>query len=187
LSDAPLFAWGDALRAARLLRRRRRRWIAAISTGVALIGFTIAIQPRPRLVWNASASAPIGFYYVTAATEIAPGNYVIARPPERFRALANERQYLPANVPLVKRIVGIGGDDICASGNRIWLDGHPIAHRRSVDGAGRPMPWWTGCVRLRGRQVFLLMTGHPSSFDGRYFGITQPKDVIGEARPLWVG
>ena len=32
------------------------------------------------------------------------------------------------------------------------------------------MPWWEGCVRLRGRQIFLLIADNPASFDGRYFG-----------------
>ena len=36
----------------------------AILLGVAL-GATIAVPPHPRLVWNTSASAPVGLYRVT--------------------------------------------------------------------------------------------------------------------------
>ena len=46
------------------------------------------------------------------------------------------------------------------------------------------MPMWIGCVRLHGRQLFLL-TDNAASFDGRYFGISDGKDVIGKARLLW--
>ena len=82
-------------------------------------------------------------------------------------------------------MVGIPGDDVCARGPSVYLNGKLIAMRRVADARSRPMPWWIGCVRLRGRQLFLLMTDSPASFDGRYFGATDPQDVIGKARPLW--
>jgi type IV secretory pathway protease TraF len=86
-------------------------------------------------------------------------------------------------VPLVKRVVAVAGDEVCAFGKEVFLNGRPIAGRRTVDGGGRPMPAWSGCVRLRGRQLFLLMDA-PASFDGRYFGVTDGADVIGKARLL---
>lgn len=46
------------------------------------------------------------------------------------------------------------------------------------------MPTWTGCTRLHGPQLFLLMD-NAASFDGRYFGPTEGKDIIGKARLLW--
>src|SRR3546814_8546278 len=47
-----------------------------------------------------------------------------------------------------------------------------VAERRAVDAGDRPMPSWSGCVRLHGSQLFLLMTDNLASFDGRYFGVT---------------
>jgi type IV secretory pathway protease TraF len=46
------------------------------------------------------------------------------------------------------------------------------------------MPFWLGCMRLRGEQRFLLMDA-PDSFDGRYFGVTEGSDIIGKAELLW--
>lgn len=63
-SDAPLFAWGDALRLARARRRQLIRRAADLAIGCALIGATIVAPPAPRLVWNASESAPVGLYAV---------------------------------------------------------------------------------------------------------------------------
>lgn len=184
-SDAPLFAWGDALRAARLRRRKRTRRVVVSTVGIVTLGLTIVAPPLPRLVWNASASAPVGLYAMTPGAPIAPGDMVIARVPARYRTLAAVRHYLPANVPLVKHVAASAGDEVCALGQTITLNGRWIAQRRVADGQGRAMPWWRGCVRLRGRQVFLLMTDSPSSFDGRYFGATEGEDVIGKARLLW--
>ncbi len=183
-ADAPLLAWGDALRAAKLRRRALGRRMTAVATGAAILIGSAAFPPAPRLVWNASASAPIGLYAVTPGSFAEAGDTVIVRVPEPFRRLAATRRYLPMNVPLVKRVAAAAGDEVCALGQEIFINGRPVAERRAVDGAGRAMPMWSGCVRLRGRQLFLLMEA-PASFDGRYLGITEGADVVGKARLLW--
>lgn len=182
--SGPLFAWGDALRAAKQRRKRLRRRIAAVAIGIGLVLGSAALPPAPRLIWNASASAPIGLYAVSPDALAKPGQMVIARVPMAWRRLAAERHYLPRNVPLVKRVAAAAGDDVCANGQDILVNGRRIASRLKVDRAGRPMPAWHGCVRLRGRELFLLMDA-PGSFDGRYFGVTGGTDVIGKARLLW--
>ncbi|BBB11098.1 S26 family signal peptidase [Sphingomonas sp. ID1715] len=157
-----------------------------ISVGVAALTATIALPPTPRLVWNVSASAPIGLYAVGGRHDIAAGDMVLARVPDRWRRLAAERRYIPINVPLVKRVAAVPGDRVCARGRDISVNGRPVTDRREADGRGRPMPRWSGCVTLRTGALFLLMDS-PDSFDGRYFGPTSRGDVIGEARLLWLG
>lgn len=183
-ADAPLLAWGEALRAAKLRRRRLAKRIAATAVGMAIVLGSAAFPPTPRLVWNASASARIGLYVVTSGSVPEPGDMVIARVPERYRRLAATRRYLPMNLPLVKRVAAAAGDEVCALGRQIFVNGRWVAERTKVDRAGRAMPTWSGCVRLRGRQLFLLMAA-PASFDGRYFGVTEGHDIIGKAQLLW--
>jgi type IV secretory pathway protease TraF len=110
---------------------------------------------------------------------------VIAWPPGPARALGAERGYLPINVPLVKRVAAAQGDRVCAAGEALWVNGRLEALRRSADGSGRPLPWWTGCVDLQNGQFLLLMPGSAGSFDGRYFGLTERRDLVGTARLLW--
>lgn len=179
-----LLAWGDALREAKLARRRLEKRIAVAAIGAAIVLGSAAFPPAPRLVWNGSASAPIGLYSVAYGALAEPGDMVIARVPVPFRRLAATRRYLPMNVPLVKRVAAAAGDEVCALGQEIFVNSRWIAQRGLADGAGRPMPMWSGCVRLRGRQLFLL-TDAPASFDGRYFGVTEGGDIIGKARLLW--
>ena len=183
--DFALRAWGDALRQSRARRRRLVRRAAMIAGLAGLVGLTIVAPPMPRLVWNVTASAPTGLYSVTPGTLPAPGDLVIARVPDTMRTLAAERHYIPANVPLVKRVTGVPGDTICASGTALFVNGRHIADRRAVDGRERTMPWWHGCRLLRDGDYFLLMPGTSASFDGRYFGITRRADIIGRAHLLW--
>ena len=181
--DLPLFAWGDDLRRQRRARRhaRGRLLLIAGAAGSIALGATIAVPPHPRLVWNASASAPVGLYRVTPDAPLRAGDMVIAWVPAEARIIAARRHYLPANVPLVKRVAAVAGDTICAVGPVISINGVPVAERRRFDGARRVLPWWQGCAILRVGELFLLMDDASDSFDGRYFGPTGPADVIGRA------
>lgn len=183
--DLPLIAWGNAIRSARTRRARMRLRLAIGAFAIAALGATIAVPPGPRLVWNRSASAPTGLYVVSPGVPVAAGDMVIARTPEPWRALAARRHYLPANVPLVKRVVAAGGDTICARGDAVSINGVPAVTRRARDARGRILPWWEGCVRLARDDAFLLMAGEDASFDGRYFGATHARDILGRAHLLW--
>lgn len=163
------------------------RWaIGCIGLAAALVA-TVFVPPRPRLVWNSSASAPIGLYAVGDTVSLSRGDMVIARLPDTFRLFAARRHYLPANVPLVKRVAAIPGDEVCASGRRIVVNGQLVAKRFTRDGAGRAMPQWSGCALLGERRYFLLMSDSPGSFDGRYFGVSNAGEIVGKAQLLWRG
>jgi conjugative transfer signal peptidase TraF len=181
----PLIAWGEALRAARGRRERLRLRFALGAFGIAALGATIAAPPAPRLVWNASESAPRGLYAVSPGRRLEPGDMVAARTPKPWRMFAARRHYLPANVPLVKRVVAVGGDEICAKGESVAINGVPAVTRRLRDAQGRILPWWEGCIVLGKGEVFLLMAKTPASFDGRYFGATAARDILGRAQLLW--
>lgn len=183
--NLPLIAWGDAIRAARDKRQKIRLRFALGAIGISALAITIASPPTPRLVWNASESAPRGLYSVSPGRTLEPGDMVVARTPMPWRMLAARRHYLPANVPLVKRVVAVAGDEVCARGETILINGLPAVTRRTRDARGRILPWWEGCATLRRHDAFLLMAEAPASFDGRYFGVTPSADIVGKAHLLW--
>ncbi len=172
---------GRALRAAQLRIGLMATTLVTVTASLA----SLLWAPRPVLVWNASASSPIGLYHVTPPGGIRAGDMVLAWPPAAARALAGQRHYLPANVPLVKRVAAAPGDRVCAAGEAVFVKGRFLARRRRADSAERPLPWWTGCKHLRDGELFLLMPGARDSFDGRYFGATERRDVIGKAKLIW--
>lgn len=162
-----------------------RRWsFAATAVLVGLVALSAIRPPAVRLVWNASASAPIGLYAVSPGAAPKVGDIVIAWVPESARGLAASRRYIPMNVPLVKRVAAGPGATVCAVGETIFIDGRIAVVRHATDAQGRPMPWWRGCRGLRMSEYLLLMEA-PGSFDGRYFGITDRRDILGTARLIW--
>lgn len=182
--------WQPALGRERRARSRRlKRFLITAVFGVAMlgVGFTRDHRPRsaPRIVWNDSASAPIGLWRAHPGTSPRIGDTVLAETPVTVRRLAAERHYIPLTVPLIKRVVAGPGDTVCASGFRISIDGRSVATRMRTDPQERPLPWWTGCERLSAGRFFLL-NAPPNSFDSRYFGPVGRSAILGTVTPLWL-
>lgn len=179
--------WIEELRS---LIEQRRRWrrtlgLLALAGGTAvLLAASLLWKPPVLLVWNASASAPVGLYRLRPNAPVQRGDMVIAWTPGPARELAAARHYLPSNVPLVKRVAAAPGDEVCALARSVLINRKRVATRQRIDGAGRPMPWWNGCIHLATGEYFLLMDS-PGSFDGRYFGITRDNELLGQAALLW--
>jgi type IV secretory pathway protease TraF len=103
--------------------RAMRRRTAIMGLAVAALSWTILVPPAPRLLWNASASAPIGLYRVEPDKVPDRGDWAIAWPPSDIRSLAASRHYLPTGVPLVKRVAAHSYDTVCAVGPVITVNG----------------------------------------------------------------
>lgn len=163
----------------------RRRIAAVAALLAAALARTLASTPRPMLVWNATASSRVGLYAVTSSADLHIGDTVIAWAPDGARRLAANRHYLPAGVPLVKRVSAVAGDRVCGRGAAISVNGRATALRRARDPSGRPMPWWAGCRILRSGELLLLSPAGPLAFDGRYFGVSSPGQIVGKGILLW--
>ncbi len=89
--DLPLSRWGEEIRRNRVARREQRSRSAAAAVAAFTVTALVASllwQPRPLLVWNASASAPLGLYAVSSLDDVRAGEMVIAWTPEPSRSLA---------------------------------------------------------------------------------------------------
>lgn len=169
---------------ARLSRGRVAAFYLTAVAAIAVAASAADVWPT-KLVYNASASVPLGWYAVGEPGELRPGEFVVVHPPLRVAPLLVERGYLGVGVPLVKQVGAVAGSTVCRSESRITIDGTPAAIAREADAIGRSLPRWSGCRQLGAAQVFLLNSGSPGSFDGRYFGPSSTRDIIGKATPLW--
>lgn len=151
----------------------------------ALVGLTLLVPHHAPLVWNASASAPRGLYWRMDYAVPHRGDLALVRPPPAARALAAARGYLPDGMPLLKIIAASGGDTVCRTGGVVRINDEFVARALETDGQHRPLPHWSGCVRLSVGQEFLLMPKVAASFDGRYFGVTPTTNNLARLTPLW--
>lgn len=157
-----------------------------LATSFATIGMAItAIVPPPlRLIWNASASAPIGLYRITPAERLAIGDLVVVTAPAPLARFLSERGYLAKGVPLLKRVAALPGQRVCRLDGTITIDGIAIAAALERDRSGRDLPIWRGCRVVTDGELFLMNRQVPDSLDGRYFGSLPASAVIGRAAAL---
>jgi conjugative transfer signal peptidase TraF len=167
-------------------RRRRAAPVAIMLAGLGLIAVPVVAGWQPRIIWNASASVPLGLYAATPAEAIAHGHLVLVRPPETLAAFLAERGYVARGIPLLKHVAALPPQVVCAEGTAITVDGETVAHRRMADRLGRPLPTWYGCHRLESSEVFLINPAEPDSLDGRYFGPLPRTHVVARLRPVWI-
>ncbi|HBP5700062.1 TPA: S26 family signal peptidase [Pseudomonas aeruginosa] len=176
--------------------RLRARLVLAgfAAVGLNALAWTAFVQPLPRLIYNPSDSVPVGWYRVDPqrhGTDSLPrplsvGSVVLTTLPPDVAALAAQRGYLPAHVPLLKRVGAVASKHVCIVAGQVRIDDVPVAAALPADRLGRPLPSLQLCRRLEPGELFLLSVTNPASFDSRYFGPVSASAVIGVAHPVWL-
>ncbi|EIU5016573.1 S26 family signal peptidase [Pseudomonas aeruginosa] len=162
--------------------------------GLAALAWAAFVSPLPRLTYNPSDSVAVGWYRVdpldhrpaSLPRPLSVGSIVLTRLPADAAALAAQRGYLPAHIPLLKRVGAVAPQHVCIVAGQVRIDGVPVAAALPADRLGRPLPSWQHCRPLADGELFLLSVANPASFDSRYFGPVSASAVIGIAHPVWL-
>lgn len=163
---------------------RKLPLVAMAAAGCLLVGLGDRDRFTPKLLFNATASAPVGFYLL-APGQPAIGDWVAIKPPRDLARWMALRGYLPANVPLLKQVAALPGQEACGRSGVLSIDGAPVARMRTKDRWGRGLAPFSGCRRIAVDEVLLVNRQAPNSFDSRYFGPLPAHGIVGRARPLW--
>ena len=155
----------------------------ALVLGASAALFGLVVDPAAKVIWNRSASAPQGLYWLRDAP-LTKGHWAVLSASSGPAKWAAARGYIGEDWPLLKRVSGLPGDTICREGTAVSINGQKAAEALLVDRMHRDLPVWEGCITLAAGEVFLL-SPHPSSLDGRYFGAVREADILGVAAPLF--
>ncbi|KXU31381.1 conjugal transfer protein [Sphingobium sp. 22B] len=166
----------------------RRGWTIATAFAAPLfaVSFTTVavLDPLPRVIWNASASAPLGLYRIEPDHDPEVGALVAVTPPAPLARWLAERGYLGERVPLLKHVAARAGQRVCRIGAVVSVDARLVVVALASDGRGRSLPVWQGCRTLRAGELLMLNPDHADSMDGRYFGPLPASSVLGRAVPV---
>ncbi|MGV2052476.1 S26 family signal peptidase [Agrobacterium sp. 22-209-1] len=163
----------------------RRMTLLAMLAGTALITLPVWNPPAIRVIWNASASVPVGLYRIVPAGQLDVTDLAVVMPPADLAGFLDQRRYLPKGLPLLKRVLALAGTTVCRNGAEITAYGMTYGQAGERDGRSRPLPVWQGCRTLRAGEAFFMNWDSPDSFDSRYFGPLPLSSVVGRAIPLW--
>lgn len=165
--------------------RGRRFIFAAAALSAALPLAPVVFDWQPRLIWNASASVPVGLYYASPAVRLEVGDLVAVTPHKALADILAKRKFLSRGVPLIKHVLALPGANVCCMGKTIFVGGKPYGRARERDRLGRSLPRWQGCRLLGEGEIFLMNPDAPDSFDGRYFGPLPVTAITAKLTPVW--
>jgi conjugative transfer signal peptidase TraF len=161
-------------------------WVMTTYGAVMVTGITALFDPVPKLIWNASASVPIGLYAVHPAGTLRTGELLVVTPPEPLATFLDARHYLPKGIPLLKHVAALPGQTVCRMDDTISIDGITVGAALDRDHLGRSLPVWHGCRVIAAGEVFLMNRQSVASLDGRYFGPLPTTTIVGRADPIWI-
>jgi len=165
---------------------KRIAWILTTALAALTAGGSILSRPAPKLVWNASASVPIGLYAIHPIHAMQAGDLVLVLPPEAVARYLAQQGYLPLGVPVLKHVLALPRQSVCRVERSITVDGVAVGYALDRDRQGRGLPAWQGCRTVAHDEVFLMNSRSTFSFDGRYFGPLPASAIIGRAAPVWI-
>ncbi|MEM6585576.1 MAG: S26 family signal peptidase [Pseudomonadota bacterium] len=162
-----------------------RGWKTALTVGfiTTALGAVMVFPSHDLFVWNRTESAPKGLYRLSDGPLTLHGWAVVSADAPSALWISS-RGYLATDWPIIKRVRGLPGDEICRETLTISINGKAVARALESDSRGQELPVWQGCFTINADEVFLL-NDHERSLDGRYFGVTARKDIRGSAVLVW--
>ncbi len=150
-----------------------------ITTAVIASTTQIILPPKPILLYNPSPSAAIGWYRVNKNQPLQIGLQVAAYAPEWARVMADEREYLPYDYPLIKSVLAVSGDEVCYHKTGVRVPNGSVIPLLGRDRSGREMPVLSGCIVLKPDEYFIASPDVQAGFDSRYFGPVRTENILG--------
>ena len=151
------------------------------------------------VVFNYTHSAPFGLYREQFDSEAGihdPAPYVLFCPDRRWPSMRGEPNYRdPMRTcpdgfsPLIKPVVAWPGDLVSVSAEGISVNGHLLKNSTPIerDSKGQQLrPFAAGEYRVGPKELWVVSSFSPRSFDSRYFGPIPLKSVRSWLRPLLV-
>ncbi|CAM4473380.1 MAG: hypothetical protein LEGION0403_FIIPPAGN_02400 [Legionella sp.] len=145
--------------------------------------------------FNISDSIPKGIYRVHQG-EIKRNSFVLFCPDDReaFR-LGKRRGYLNHGFCsndygyVMKQVVALAGDEVSSTDKGVFVNHRQIRFSQPHihDGFNRPMPLWrVKKYTLQAGELVTMTNQNSLSFDSRYFGLIQVKQVKGIIDPVFI-
>lgn len=173
---------------------RYARIIKSLSIAVVAAFISLAIVYGAGVRINTTKSIPLGIYWITGES-VTKNSYVIFCPPAEESFLeARKRGYLAAGFCdgelgyMMKKVLAAKGDTVLFSASGVQVNGEtlPLSARFPADKFGRAMPFPAPGPHLLKEDDLLLMSDvNPKSFDSRYFGLVNSKQIKSVITPIF--
>ncbi|WP_440617200.1 signal peptidase I [Cysteiniphilum sp. 6C5] len=129
-------------------------------------------------------SMPEGWYFTYPVADYHKGDNVVFIPNQQTEHYILTRKWLPRNIPLLKKIVGVPGDLLCIKGQNVYINEQWIGKIYQTDGKGNMLPVFQFCGKIPKGRYFMQGVANPHSFDSRYYGLVDKSQIMSKAVKL---
>lgn len=149
------------------------------------IGYFIGIRV------NVTPSIPLGIYKIVDR-EPQKGDFIIFCPPDlplfqevKLRGWINEGFCEGKLGLMMKVLVAVQGDVVSSSFSGVIINDQPYPNSKPIQGLRVPISFLTN-YKLKEGEILTMTDHNPLSFDGRYYGILNKKNIKGVIEPLLI-
>lgn len=151
--------------------------VFAMMAILMVIAWTIQRHAPIQVLYNHSASLPVGWYVASQTEHFQRDDIVLLRQPKAAERFGCVR----ATSKIFKRIIAMEKDRVCIREGVITVNDQMAFGK--TDARLHKQLIWRGCKRIESGQVFLA-TEHPQSCDSRFYGPVPQNLLWGTARRL---
>ena len=174
-------------------------WPFVFLSLLSLSVFYLSIQGY-GFIYQYSQSVEPGWYIkYPLSNPIHKGDKVLIKLSNNWDDFIASRGWKKKHVPLIKQVYGLPGDNICVKNNVIYINNQKIAKIKNYDSKNRLVPnYWKNnkifknnfkpdtslhhyqgkdCLVLEDSNYLVLGLHSDRSFDGRYFGPIQLRQI----------
>ena len=169
-----------------------------LKTGViiiAVITLSLAALVSGKMILNVTPSYPLGLYGTKPAHNLQDFKnqlvLICSDLSNPIIKLADQYKILPPGqscpeselAPLLKRLVGVPGDQVAITNQGITINGHKIENSKIKYKFFEQMIH-PGVYTLKSNEYWVMSSYNADSFDSRYFGPVKRQQIIRRVYPL---
>lgn len=164
---------------------KRQKKMVILLLFICLSLFVVFKDCIPKIfVFNDSFSMPVGLYLIDRDDDYKVGDIVVVDPPQQIKNFMITRGYLKEGNDLIKKIEGIEGDVYHTKNQSAYINAKYLGQIYKVDSNKRPVPQFLGEHVIPKDYFLAIADNRPNSFDSRYFGFLELKDIKYKVHPL---
>lgn len=134
---------------------------------------------------NVTSSLPRGLYMKISCQEISRGDYIIYEPTEEVKAIIIRNGWGNGKHDFLKKVGAVAGDKFSIDADTLIFDieGKYIGKVFEKDNVGNELPKLRGKFEVPQDCVLPIATSE-RSFDGRYSGVIEEKQIKAKVLPI---
>lgn len=136
------------------------------------------------LTYQVSTSMPMGWYYYQPIQHLQRGQWVSLTAPDFAERYLQQRHLVPHSGILIKAIAAVPGDFACQQANQLMINHRAIAALLQQDRFQQAIAQRSFCRFLAKDEYIVLGISDPRSYDSRYFGPVNRRQILAQAIPL---